>query len=187
MQHLVLADRRAEASYLGADCIVSGTGPDSPPLTRGLAVVDADAARALVRRRRDLADEKRWWGEAVFGVLRAELFANPAALARVPVGGFLVLAIAPVLVVLSAVSPRCRQRCLEYLDAQLALLDDRIRLAIAEKRLADRPGTSQLRAFARANVALKAALEKTSPAARPRAPLESRDIEAWMGLADPVG
>jgi hypothetical protein len=161
-------------------------GPASLPVTRGLAVVDAAAAEALARRRRDLIDEKRWWGDEVFGVLRNELFANPAALARVPVGGFAVLAIAPVLVVLSAVSPRCRQRCLEYLDAQIALIDDRIGRAVAEKRLADRPGTAQLRAFARANVVLKAALEKASPRARSRTALESRDIETWMGLTDPV-
>jgi Fe-S-cluster containining protein len=188
LQHVVLADRRTEASYLGADCIVPGTGPGSPltPLVRRLAVVDAAACEALAHRRRDLVDEKRWWGNAVFGVLRGELFANPAALARVPVGGFLVLAIAPVLVVLSAVSPRCRQRCLEYLDAQTALIDERVRIAVASKRLADRPGTAQLRAFARANVALNAALEKASPEARSCTAGESRAIEAWMGLADPV-
>jgi Fe-S-cluster containining protein len=189
LQHVVLADRRAEASYLGAECIVPGTAPASPPLTplvRRLAVVDAAAAVALARRRRDLVDEKRWWGDGVFGVLRGELFANPAALARVPVGGFLVLAIAPVLVVLSAVSPRCRRRCLEYLDAQIALIDERVRLAVASKRLADRPRTAQLRTFARANVAVRAALEKAAPATRARAALESSDIEAWMGLPDPV-
>jgi len=186
LQHVVLAERRAEASYFGAECIAAGVSPWRTTLVHGLAVVDAAAAEALARRRRDLADEKRWWGDAVFGVLRGELFASPAALARVPVGGFLVLTIAPVLVVLSAVSPRCRQRCLEYLDAQIALIEERIRLAVAGRRLADRSGTAQLRAFARADVALKAALEEAPPVAQPRTAGESRDIETWMGLADPV-
>ena len=176
LQPRVLAERRAEASYMGADCIVPGERPGAAIVTRGLAVVDAPSAAALARRRADLAEEKRRWGSSVFALLQAELFATPAALARVPADGFLLVAIAPVLVVLAAVSDRCRRRCVEYLDAQGALIDRLSRAGAAHDPLG---------AFARANRTLRTAL--ASAAVRPAS--SARDaaaIEAWMGLPQPA-
>jgi len=148
--------------------------------------VDPEASAALARRRRDLADEKRRWGDAVFGMLRAELFASPSALSRVPVSGFLVMAIAPVLMVLAAVSPRCRLRCIEYIDAQIVLIEERLRLAVVARRPGHAAGIAQLQAFARTNRALRAALEHAPPRASARTAADGRETEAWMGLAGPM-
>jgi len=184
MQQLVLAGRMKEAAYLGAECIALGSRTDFAPLTDGHAVVDRSAKEALARRRRDLADDKRRWGDAVFGILGRDLFADEAALSRVPVGGFLTIAIAPVLVVLAAVSPRSRRRCLEYLDAQIVLIEETIRSAVARKGLADLAGLQQLRSFARTSLTLRAALRSAPVTGIPRSS-EASDVETWMGLDQP--
>ena len=179
LQHRVLAERRAEAAYLGADCIVQGTRPGARPVIRRLAVVDTDAADALTRHRRALADDKRWWGTAVFGILQKDLFAQAAMRARIPVDGFVVLALAPVLVVLASVSARCRGRCVEYVDAQLALIDRTL------GHLGGPPSNetteSQLHVFARTHRALRGGLANgVHPAARP--PTEVHAVERWLGI-----
>ncbi len=167
LQHAVLAERAAEAVYLGADCIARGTGaPSLPvllgtrapslPVVRGAAVIDDSTRAALARHRKSLSEEKARWGNAVFGLLSAELFSNPVALARVPVQGFLVMAIAPVLLVVAASSPGDRRRCLEYIDAQVALIDGKLRAAGAPRGAAG----AQLQAFARTHRALRTGLEK---------------------------
>jgi hypothetical protein len=184
LQSVVLSERQTESVYLGADCIAQGTRPGFTPLTLGRAVVDEDARGALARRRRDLTDEKRWWGEAVFSMLQKDLFANPPALARIPLGGFLTMAIAPVLMVLATVSPRCRQRCIEYIDAQIDLIQNTLRSAVARKRLADYAGTEQLRAFLRTSSALRTGLEKAPAEAWTHAPHDARNLESWMGLSE---
>jgi Fe-S-cluster containining protein len=173
MQHLVLSERRREASYLGADCIVPGTRPGFARVTRRLAVVDPTFADALARRRRDLLIDRRMWGDAVFRMLLPDLFHNPAALARVPPGGFLVMDLAPVLIVLAQASARSRARCLAYLEAQAALIED---------RLGTLPGSAQAHAFLETNRLLQGAFERT-PAPLGRA----EDIEAWMGLGSAIG
>jgi hypothetical protein len=183
LQHVVLAERRGEATYLGADCIVPGSRPDFVRLTHRLAVVDENAKESLVRRRRDLADEKRWWGESVFRMLQRDLFANAAALARVPESGSLVMAIAPVLMVLAAVSSRCRERCLAYIDAQIVLIEETLRLALANERLADRRETEQLRAFLRTHRTLGTVLGGPPRRVDSRGPRETREIEMSLGLA----
>ncbi len=174
LQHLVLAERRVEASYLGADCIVPGARPGAIPLTRGLAVVDPEAREALARRRRDLAADKRLWGDAVFEMLRRELEGDAGALSRIPPGGTLVLAIAPVLMVLASASPRSRGRCLDYLDAQIAVIEEQIRRGTG--------ASAQLRAFLRTNQALRGVLGR---AATRTTPGRENEVEAWMGLAGP--
>jgi Fe-S-cluster containining protein len=184
MQHLVLARRMKEAVFLGAECIALGSQTDFAPLTDGHAVVDHPAKEALARRRRDLADDKRRWGDAVFGILGRDLFADEAALSRVPVGGFLAMAIAPVLVVLAAVSPRCRRRCIDYVDAQIVLIEETIRSAVARKRLADLAGLQQLRSFARTSLTLRAALWSAPVTGTPRSS-EVSDVETWIGLGQP--
>jgi Fe-S-cluster containining protein len=120
-QHLLLSQRAREATYWQADCIVPGARPGFLPLVRRLAVVDPDSQRALARRRAELVLEKRFWGAGVFRLLEPDLFARPDALAKIPADGFMSLSLAPVLMVLAETSLRCRERCLEYLDAQLVL------------------------------------------------------------------
>jgi Fe-S-cluster containining protein len=169
LQHVVLAERSAEAAYLGADCLAGGareasrpapggTRPHLLPVLRGSTVVDGDARDALARRRKDLAEEKARWGRAVFAMLSEELFASAEGLARVPVQGFLVMAIAPVLLVLASASAADRGRCLEYVDAQIALIDRQ--LGVPSPR--DARGLAQLAAFARTHRALRAGLGRTT-------------------------
>jgi hypothetical protein len=130
-----------------------------------------------------MVDEKRLWGEAVFAMLQKDLFGDASAIARVPVGGFLAMAIAPVLVVLAAVSTRCRLRCVEYIDAQIVLIEQTIRRAVARKSLADRAGTEQLRAFLRTHATLREALQHARAGSCAPTSHDANDIEAWMGLA----
>jgi len=187
LQHLVLSGRgRADEGH-GTDCIVSGERAGFAPLTRNSAVVDRDFGRALAQRRDDLAADKKWWGDAVFGMLHRELFADPAAVNRIPFDGFLTIAPAPLLMVLADVSQRCRERCIEYLDAQAALIGEKIRQALVRKKSADRAVTQQLRAFAESGRALGKALREAPPLGARRL-AEADGIEAWLGLgASPAG
>ncbi|WP_408249296.1 hypothetical protein [Paraburkholderia xenovorans] len=90
---------------------------------------------ALARRRRALEREREVWGRAVFESLRKDLFDSPAALARIPPGGFLTISIVPALLAVASTSARCRQLCLDYIDSQLALIDRSIEQALLRRRL----------------------------------------------------
>lgn len=150
-QHLVLAGRVREAF---ADCIQTGEGKT---LVRQLKVVQTDAARALELRRADLRLERAYWGDAVFASLRADT----ASLLRIPRTGFVAIPPAPVLAVIATVSEPCRARCLEFLEAQLAL---------------NPGGTPELVALARTSQVLLSKLPWV--VGHPRA----AEIEAWLGL-----
>jgi hypothetical protein len=187
LQHRVLAQRAREAAYFGADCLAEGApalaardargatlNPSSDeaatrdgfvPLVRRLQVVELEARRALAARREALVLEKRFWGTAVFRLFESELFLNPAALAKIPAGGFLSLSLAPVIMVVAEASARCRARCLEYLDAQLVLA---ARLGLED--------------VTRTHSALRRALLARDPAA-PAQPLAD-GTEAWLGLTE---
>jgi hypothetical protein len=184
LQHAVLADRAGEALYMGADCIAPGERAGFAPFTRQRAVIDDGARGALARRRADLVDEKRWWGDAVFRLLHEELFAHEGALSRVPVSAHLVMSIAPALMVIARASPPCRARCLEYAEAQSALMADAMRGWTARRSLVEPPLTQQLRAFARTNAAMQAALARAPARATDGAfdPREAFAIETWLGL-----
>lgn len=179
LQHVVLGERRVEASYLGADCIVPGVRPGAAPVTRRLSVVDPVASEALAQRRRDLLADKRMWGEAVFDMLRGELFDDVEALARIPERGSLVMSIAPVLMVLAAASARSRDRCLEYLDAQIELIERSIPRGASRGPAAATEPRAQLGPFLRTSQALMGALRRAP--ARP-ASGRAKDVEAWMGI-----
>ncbi len=197
LHHHVLAQRAKEAVYLGADCVSAGSRSDAPVVVRRLAIVAEGFRDALAVRRRDLADDKRVWGDAVFGMLRPDLFDDPAAVARLPVDGYFVMALAPVLMVLGDVSARLRARCITYLDAQIVLIDRALRSLAARAR--DAPSTAmrlgaariapddgaatthQLRAFDAAAVSLRRALAVRGPSARVTTN-DTMGIEAWAGL-----
>jgi hypothetical protein len=172
LQHVVLAARSEEGAYLGADCLLPGKRTGAERLTHRLAVVGRDPPADLARRRRDLLEDKRHWGNTVFHLLRTELAASGGLLERIPPNGFVVMAITPVIRVLAGASPGCRSRCIEYLDAQGRLLDRNVRSGETD-------AVRDLRSFARANRILRNALASAPLARGPG----SADVEAWMGIA----
>jgi Fe-S-cluster containining protein len=154
LQAGVLLERRASGPYLdaraGTSCIAA-PGPDAlaapyRPLVMARRVAAPDYAADLARRRADLVDDKARWGNAVFRMLRGELARTPAAHA----GGYRVLPLVPVLAVLAAESPTMRAECVDYIDAQLALIETEVGAALARRRPEDRTATAELRGFAAA-------------------------------------
>jgi hypothetical protein len=72
---------------------------------------------------------------------------------------YLVLPLAPVLAVLAAEDDTMREQCVQYIDAQLALIGETVNSALARKRPEDRPGTAQLRSFSQAYTRQRTLLE----------------------------
>ncbi|WP_286162175.1 hypothetical protein [Burkholderia sp. WP9] len=194
LQHLVLAGRNQSASYIGADCIQEGERADATLMIAQGEIKDAKAREALARRRHDLEREHEVWGRAVFESLRKDLFESPAALARIPPGGFLTISIVPALLAVAGISARCRQLCLDYIDSQLALIDRSIEQALSRRRLEDRPVTQELRGFAQAYQRAKALLAAPLrtplpiplPAVEPEigTPSSLSNTEAYLSGAD---
>jgi hypothetical protein len=122
LQHLVLAERWAEADDLGARCIARTAEPERTTVHG--AVLDEQVRHVLAAGRRAWAMDKRIWGDGLVAQLRQSLAESSQ---RVPSQGFLVIPLTPVLERVAAISPRCRERCLEYLDAQLVLGDRLVR------------------------------------------------------------
>ena len=178
-QHLVLAERAAEARYLGSDCIAPGARAGFPVVTRRLELVDGNARAALAERRRDLANEQRFWGSTVTPLLAAELRSH--ALRRQRPGGFLTLSIAPVLMDLSAASTRSRERCMAYLVAQATLCERTLKEA-RSAGFAERPAIRQLAAFSGTNARLLAVLSAAPPLVTNLPSAERAALERWLGL-----
>lgn len=179
LQHLVLAERAVEARYLGSDCIAPGVRRGFPVVTRRLALVDAGARAALAERRRDLANEQRFWGKAVTPLLRAELLAQARRLPHA--GGFLTLSIAPVLMELAAASTRCRERCMAYLAAQATLCERTLKEA-RSAGFAERAAIRQLAAFTGTNARLLAVLTAAPPLVTISPRAERAALEHWLSL-----
>ena len=158
LQHLVLAERQIDASFSGAGCIRKGTQANMLPLMHGPTIVDNQAATALAERRRQLLEEKHFWGDAVFRVLEPELFSLPASLAKIPTQGYLTISLTPALMVVAEMSARCRARCIEYLESQLALSDNILLANEVPETRADSGVLAQLRAFAKTSMSLREAL-----------------------------
>ncbi|MCL2451111.1 MAG: hypothetical protein FWD17_19365, partial [Polyangiaceae bacterium] len=164
LQHVVLEGRRGGADYVEADCIASGPSPAGfLPVARGPALLDEGARSALEARRRDLEDDKQAWGDAVYALLAPELFANTAASSRIPVDGFMSLALTPALAVVASRSEPSRARCVKYLNAQIDLCEATLAVASQSsfpKRYGAKwyGGATQVRAFLRSHRALHAAL-----------------------------
>jgi Fe-S-cluster containining protein len=148
LQDSVLLARRSAAAFMGAACIAPAASPPYRPLVRHRRVAEPAFAEVLEARRADLVQEKERWGRAVFGMLDQELAQGQAP--RLRDDASLVLPLAPVLAVLAAESEAMRGRCVEYIDAQVALIEAAVHGALARKRLDDRAVTAQLRRFARA-------------------------------------
>lgn len=179
LQHAVLAARSPGGTeYLGADCIVPGAQSGFELQTRAQAIVAPAAIQALAARRHDLAQDKHWWGQAVFAELQHEIFSQPGGLARIPTQGVLHLPLAPVLLRLATFSAACRQRCQRYAEAQSALIASEIGAALARKNPNERAWTAQLRQMASTLKQLESTLLHTAPGQRP----DAAAIEHWLGI-----
>ena len=185
LQHLVLAGRNQSAAYLGADCIQEGDRADGKLMVAEGRIEDEVARDALARRRESLATEREVWGKAVFEALRKELFESPAAVARIPAGGFLSISIVPALLAVAGISARCRQLSLDYIDSQLALIERSIAQALLRRRLDDRPITQELRGFAGAYQRAKTILAvPVRPGDERSNPFQVSEVEAYLSGAD---
>jgi len=175
LQHEVLAARRRLAAYREIDCIQPGEQTGAL-VTRRLAVVQPALSESLARRRADLAQDKHFWGDAVF----AQLARDPQALARIPSRGFVSIPPAPLLAVLAQGSERVRLRCLTFVHAQLDLLERSLSSRAEPRSEADRASTRELHALLHSARAMRALL--TVPLAGPPRP-RAAALEAWLGLA----
>lgn len=184
LQHLVLAARNQGSAYFGANCIQEGEHVDAALLVADGDIVDTGAKDALTRRRSALGKEREVWGRAVFESLRKDLFNSPAALARIPAGGFLTISIVPALLAVASTSERCRQLSIDYIDSQIALIGRCIEQALSRRRLDDRPVTQELRGFVSAYQRAKALLAVPLPAdyQRSDAPLAAK-VETYLSGA----
>ncbi|NML34431.1 hypothetical protein HHL14_26820 [Paraburkholderia sp. G-4-1-8] len=186
LQHLVLAERSQSAVYVGSACIQEGPRADATLLVDEGCIADVKAQAALTRRRRALEQERAVWAQAVFDALRADLFDSPAALARIPAGGFLTISLVPALLTVAAASTLCRTLCIDYVDSQLALIERSIAQALTRRRLDDRPVTQQLRGFANAYRHARTRLVEAANVEADRDAFPSRpEVEAY--LASPAG
>jgi Fe-S-cluster containining protein len=182
LQHSVLARRKHEAQFLSANCIIEGPREGFTLLTELGRVADLSFQAALAQRRRDMVADKQWWGKGVFEMLRKDLFASPFESVRLPLDGFFSLSLVPVLMVLADISMSCRERCVEYIDAQLALIDQLVQKAIKRQRSEDKATTQQLRAWANAYRALRKSLA-SNPLGMAAGLVYQRDqssAEAWL-------
>jgi len=181
LQHLVLAERAQSAVYLGSACIQEGERDDAALLVSRGHLVDAQARDVLMRRRRALEQERFIWTQAVFEALRADLFDSPAALARIPPGGFMTISLVPALLTVAEASARSRELCIDYIDSQIALIEHSIAQALARRRLDDRPVTQQLRGFATAYRHARARLVNAAMAEPGMRNLSGRpEIESYL-------
>jgi hypothetical protein len=187
----VLARRAAGGlEYIGADCIAADVNAEVQsddgfrPLTRRTVLVDPLASEVLETHRHELAADKYFWGNAVFTELRRDVLDQPGGLARIPASGALNLPLAPVITRLANVSNACRKRCVEYLDAQLALMQDSVQQALQRKLPADRAFTAQLRNFIAIATHLLQGLQRQQLTSRAA---NAEDIERWLGIQKHTG
>jgi Fe-S-cluster containining protein len=183
LQPRVLAARRDDAAWLGANCIVetanARSSVDAPfPIPLVTAGQVADRA-ALDAYREALVFERAVWRDAVFASLTAGGQDVRHALSRLAPGGYLTVSIVPVLLAVAPVSAYCRTRCIAFIDAQLALTGTNIEAALARRHAGDRAATRELRGFAQAlERARQALVAMPAPAAGMRA--DAPRIDAWL-------
>lgn len=177
MQAAVLAERAKDAAFWGASCIALGSREGHLPIVSGRRVVEPDALLALTSRRRELAEDRHRFGRAVFDLLRQDLFDHPERVARLPSRGFFSLSLAPALAVISSASPRCRERALGFVSAQIELTSARLSSGGSASPETER----ELSSLLRASTALRTSLEEVG--ALPDVHPEADAIEAWLGLA----
>lgn len=183
LQSRVLAERRDDAAWLGANCIVgSEDSPSSIEHSFPIPLVTAGQVAdrvALDAHRNALAFERAVWRDAVFASLVDGGQDVRVALSRLASGGYLTVSIVPVLLAVAPVSAHCRALCIDFIDAQLALIGANIEAALARRHADDRPATRELRGFAQALEHARHALAAMPvPAAGTRE--DASHVDAWL-------
>ncbi|QVN19987.1 YkgJ family cysteine cluster protein [Burkholderia pyrrocinia] len=183
LQSRVLAARRDEAGWLGANCIVEA-GDERPAVEPAfpipLVTAGQVADRAALDTYRDaLAFERAVWRDAVFASLIGGGQDVRHALTRLAPGGYLTVSIVPVLLAVAQVSAHCRALCIDFIDAQLALIGANVEAALARRRVDDRPATRELRGFAQALERARHALA-AMPARAAGTHEDASHIDAWL-------
>lgn len=173
----VLSERRVEAGFLGADCITRAPATSPHAVTAGPRLLDASVARDLERHRDAMDQDKRHWGSRVFAFLSGE---NGVPWHRLPDGDWVEIGLTPALAAVAELSPACRVRTLQYIDAQLVLGATLVRDAVARKSLLDLDATQRLRAYLQALAHLGAVMQHKQPQFLPDAAAAS-EAEAWLG------
>jgi hypothetical protein len=180
MQQLVLAERQGQAMDARASCVRRSHGVGFLPLVRGASVVAPAFLSALERRRADLAADKHLWGKAAFAQLEQSLQGQPPGLRQLPETKMLVMSIVPALLVFSGLSLRCRERCIEFIQAQLELIE-RTLATLPHDNATASSARAHLAGFSNAYWALGQKLTRESPGNRcDEYRHEPRDIGAWL-------
>ncbi|WP_423761412.1 flagellin N-methylase [Burkholderia sp. NLJ2] len=183
LQSRVLAARRDETAWLGANCIVeAGSERSAAESSFPISLVTAGqiADRAALDMYRDaLAFERAVWRDAVFASLVGGGQDVRDALSRLAPGGYLTVSIVPVLLAVAPVSAHCHALCIDFIDAQLALIGANIEAALTRRHADDRPATRELRGFAQALERARHVLV-AMPAPAAGAHEDAPRIDAWL-------
>ncbi|SAK78910.1 flagellin N-methylase [Caballeronia fortuita] len=177
LQHAVLAQRSHGAGWIGAQCIQPGEHAGTLLLRAG-EIVDEEASAAVQRRRHALSVERELWAASLFDALKRD-FADPRrALAMLPADGYRTIASVPALIGIGTLSTALARACIDYIDAQTALINRNVAQAVQRRRLDDRPTTQTLRGFSdallHAGAHLRALPERTATS------LLAKKAEAWL-------
>ncbi|TCW85823.1 flagellin N-methylase [Burkholderia sp. SRS-46] len=190
LQPQVLAGRRAQAAWFGANCIrETAEVADAGDVADGVRVIPLlaagriDDAATLAASRDALVFERAVWRDAVFASLNDGTQALHHALSRLAPGGYLTISIVPVLLAVARISVRCRALCADFIERQLALIDARIAAALARRHPDDRPATRELRGFAQACEHARQALA-AMPSPSVTQPADAPRIDAWLDYRD---
>lgn len=179
MQGIVLLSRQFEEG-----CIVDQRRDGHSVLFEHGRVANAEYQGIIDRRRKDLAEDKWFFGNTVFQALRNEFFSGARLVARIPAEGFLSLSLIPALAAVAVVSDECRARCLRYVDSQIALIERTVQAAIARRVAADKPVTRELRGFREAYLRFRPALLEKVPEGQGFAvrPEDKAEVERYLGI-----
>ncbi len=182
-QNIVLMSRG-----FAENCLVNGLKDDFEVVAQDRQVQSDEYLKALRLRRDHLCLEKKLWGEAIFAMLQAEGYCHSGKAGKVPIdNAILSLSIIPVLMVVAGVSEKCANRCLQYVDVQIDLLDHKISQALSRKSTADKPTTQVFRAFKHHYLKFRSQLQTEHPGDRNYCMKSEKErwvntVENYLGL-----
>jgi Fe-S-cluster containining protein len=175
LQAAVLASRNFEEN-----CLLAGRVQDYEIVLEQGNIAHSAYQSAVESRRADLLADKAYFGDAVFALLRTALLSDPSQLNRIPVDGFFSLSIVPALLTIAAYSHRCRTRCVQYVDSQIALIDSKIQQAKQRRNSADKPLTAELAGYKTAYLQCR---QELLAASKPSPNGQAAAVEQYLGIA----